>query len=263
MPFSLLSHRNLILELTRRDIEARYRASMLGLAWTFLQPLLMLTVFTLVFAEIFQARWPGVEAGGRLDVAVVIFTGMIIHGFVAECLTRAPTLITGNPNYVKKVIFPLEVLPFVAMGSAALQALACFLILAVFILFSAASLSWTALLLPLVLLPLALLCLGLMWLLAAAGAYLRDVDQAMSFIVTLLLFLSPILYPLSALPEGLQAVVAANPLTFFIEEARAVLLWGRPPFWAGLAVATVAAALFALWARRWFERAKGGFADVI
>ena len=158
---------------------------------------------------------------------------------------------------------PIDVLPLVALGSAALQAFVCFLILAVFMFFSAATLAWTALLLPLVLLPLALLCLGLMWVLAAAGAYLRDIDQAMSFIVTLLLFLSPVLYPLSALPEGLQAVVAANPLTFFIEEARAVLLWGRSPSWAGLAAATAAAALFALWARSWFERAKGGFADVI
>lgn len=264
MPSPLFGHRHLLAELTRRDIQSRYRSSLLGMAWPVLQPLLMLSVYTLIFSEVFKARWPGVqETGSRFDVAIVIFTGMIVHAFVAECATRGPTLITSNPNYVKKVIFPLEILPWVTLGSALFQALVCFAILFAFILASTAALPWTVLFVPLVLAPLALGCLGLMWLLAAAGAYVRDIEQAMAFVVTLLLFLSPVFYPLSVLPEGFRAIVAANPLTFFIEQVRLVALWGQPPSWAGLAAATALGAALAVWARGWFERARGGFGDVV
>lgn len=260
---SLTTHRWLIWELTRRDVQSRYRGSILGMAWPLIQPLLLLLVYTFVFSEVFKARWPGVNAGSNLDAAVAIFTGMIVHGLLAECLTRGPTLVTSNPDFVKRSVFPVGILAWMALGTALFQAAICLLVLLAFLAFSSIGLHWTALCLPLVLAPLALFCLGLLWLLAALGAYVRDVGQVSSFFASLLLFASPVFFPLDSLPEPFRTVVAANPLTFFIEESRKVLLWGQPPSWAGLAIALAAGLAFAWWASRWFESVRGGFDDVL
>lgn len=260
---SLAKHRWLILELVRRDIHSRYRGSALGLAWPLIQPLLMLAVFTFIFSEVFKARWPGAQAVTNLDAAMAIFTGMIVHGFLADCLTQGPTLVTSNPDFVKRSVFPVEVLAWAALGTNLFHTSLCLAVLVAFLALSSVGIHATIVLLPLVLAPLAVFGVGLMWLLAALGAYLRDFAQATAFLSSLLLFTSPVFYPLESLPEGFRAVVAANPLTFFIEEARKVVLWGEAPSWGGLVISMAVATAFALWASRWFESVRTGFDDVL
>lgn len=260
---SLWRNRHLILQMTKREVIGRYRGSIMGLAWSFFNPLFMLGVYTFVFSVVFKARWGVEDKGGRLGFAMALFVGMIVHGLFAECVNRAPGLILSNVNYVKRVVFPLEILPWVAMGSAVFHAAVslCVLMAASFLL--TLSLPWTLILFPLVALPLVFATMGLAWFLAACGVYLRDIAQVTGFITTVLLFLSPVFYPASALPEDFRVLLFINPLTFIIEEARKVLLWGNPPDWQGLALYTTASLTIAWAGFWWFQRTRHGFADVL
>jgi lipopolysaccharide transport system permease protein len=260
----LITHRNVVYELTLRDILARYRGSLLGILWALLQPILMLLIYTFVFTQIFQARWmstPG--AAAETGFALVLFMGMIVHGFFAECVNRAPSLITENANYVKKVVFPLEILPWVALNSVFVHTLMYFVVFLAFLAMSGASVPVTIIALPLVFVPLILFTIGFMWLIAAVGVFLRDVTYVVTFLTSLLLFLSPVFYPLAIVPDRFRGLIAANPLTFFIEQARNVSLWGRWPDWLSLGIWLAATALFAYLSLRWFEHARKGFADVL
>ncbi|WP_414709161.1 ABC transporter permease [Pseudomonas viridiflava] len=259
---SLWRHRQLIITMTRREVIGRYRGSVLGIAWSFFNPVLMLAVYTFVFSEVFQARWVGQDTG-KGGFAILLFVGMIVHGLFAECANRAPSLIMSNGNFVKKVVFPLEVLPVVTLGSAIFHAGTSLvvLLLAQFILTQ--TLYWTALLFPLVLLPLAIATLGFSWLLAALGVYLRDVGQVIGVLTTVLLFLSPVLYPVAALPQVYQPWLKLNPLTYIIEESRNVLLFGNWPDWQSLALAMLIASAIAAAGFGFFQKARRGFADVL
>jgi len=259
----LFEHRHLVLELSRRDVESRYRGSFLGMAWPVIQPLLMLAVYTFVFTEVFKARWPGAGESSRVEAAVMIFAGMIVHGFFAECIVRAPSLLTANVNYVKKVVFPLQILPWVALNAALFHAGLCLAVLLGWVLATGRGMPWTVVFLPLVAAPFVFLTIGCMWLLTALGAYLRDLGQLMTFLATLLLFTSPVLYPVDALSGPFRAVVVLNPLTFFIEATRGVLLLGQAPHWGALALWGAGSLVFAWLALRWFESARGGFGDVV
>jgi lipopolysaccharide transport system permease protein len=260
---SLWSNRALIRQLVVREVLGRYRGSLLGLAWSFLNPLLMLAIYTFVFSVVFKARW-GISADeGKLDFALVLFVGLIVHGLFAECATRAPTLVLAHVNYVKKVVFPLEVLPVVTIGSALFHAGASALILLGAILASRHAIACSAAWLPVVLLPLALGTLGVSWLLASLGVYLRDVAQLMNLVVAAMLFVSPVFFSISALPPQFRPLVEANPLSFVIEQARQVVIWSRPPDWSGLAVYS-AGSLLVLWLGYWwFQKTRKGFADVL
>lgn len=263
MAKSLWTHRLLIGQLIKRDVIGRYRGSIIGLAWSFLHPLLMLVIYTFVFSVVFKSRWGVSVAENKADFALVLFVGLIIHGLFAECVTRAPSLIVSNPNYVKKVIFPLEILPVVAMGSALFHSAASLAILLAAFLLSNQTIPVTVLWLPLVLLPLIIGTLGVSWMLASLGVYLRDIGQTMGVFSTVLLFLSPVFFPITALPEAFQPWMLANPLTFVIEQTREVVIWSRSPDLVGLGVyATVAltTAYFGYW---WFQKTRKGFADVI
>lgn len=224
----------------------------------------MLAAYTFVFGVVFNARW-GASVGGesKAEFALILFVGLIMHGLMAECLTRAPTLVLNNANFVKKVVFPLEILPAVVLCAALFHAL---ISLAVFLF--AALIVWghvplTAILLPLILAPFLLGVLGVTWVLASLGVYLRDIGQSVGIVVLLLMFLAPIFYPLTAVPEDFQALIRANPLTYYVETSRAVLIWSRWPEMAPLlAQCAVAAVLFfgGFW---WFQRTRAGFADVV
>ena len=194
-------HRDLIWQMTKRDVIGRYRGSIMGLLWSFFNPVLMLAVYTFLFSVVFKARW-GDPTESKVDFAIVLFVGLIVHGLFAECVNRAPSIILSNVNYVKKVVFPLEVLPWITLGSALFQAMVSVLVLLVFVVFTQLQMSWTALLFPLVLLPLVFLIMGLSWFLASMGVFIRDVGQMTGMITTVMLFLSPILYPISSLPES-------------------------------------------------------------
>jgi lipopolysaccharide transport system permease protein len=259
---SLWMHRTLTYQLAKREVVGRYRGSIAGLAWSFFNPLLMLAVYTFVFSVVFKARWGGVE-GSKGGFAIVLFVGVLVHGVFAECLNRAPTLILANTNYVKRVMFPLEILPMVAMYSALFHAMVSLLVLLIAQMFVMGGVPWTAILLPLVLAPLVFTTVGVAWIFAAFGVYLRDIGQMTAIITTVALFLSPVFYPVTALPEKYRPLFMMNPLTFIIEQAREVMLWGRLPNWSGLALYLLSSLVVA-WIGFWtFQKMRRGFADVL
>ena len=260
---SLWRNRQLIVQMTKREVVGRYKGSALGLAWSFFNPVFMLTVYTFVFSVVFKARWGVGGEESKTQFAVVLFVGMIVHGLFAEVLNRAPSLILSNVNYVKKVVFPIEILPVIAMGAALFHSLISLgVLLAAFALFNG-YLHWTAIFIPLVLLPLVILTMGLAWMLASLGVFLRDVGQTIGIITTVLMFLSPVFYPVTAVPERFRPFIMANPLTFIIEQAREVLIWGRLPNWLGLGAYTLAAVAIAWAGYAWFQKTRKGFADVL
>lgn len=260
---SLWHNRQLILQMTKREVIGRYKGSALGLTWSLLNPMLMLAVYTFVFSGIFKARWGVGGDESKTQFAVVLFVGMIVQGLFAEVLSRAPSLILSNVNYVKKVVFPIEILPVIAMGAALFHSLISLgVLLIAFTLFNG-YLNWTAVFTPLVLLPLVILTLGLAWILASLGVFLRDVGQTIGIIVTVLTFLAPVFYPVTAVPERLRPWIMANPLTFIIEQARDILVWGRLPGWFGLGIYTLTATALAWVGYVWFQKTRKGFADVL
>ncbi len=259
---SLWRNHELIFQMTRREIIGRYKGSVMGLLWSFLHPVFMLTVYTVVFSVIFKSRWGGTD-DSKTQFAVVLFAGMIVLNLFSEVANRAPSLILANVNYVKKVIFPLEILPVIALGAALFHSLVSIgVLLAAFMLFNG-YLPWTALFTPLVMLPLVVFTLGISWMLASLGVFMRDVGQTIGILTTVLMFLSPVFYPASAVPAALRPILLMNPLTFIIEQMREVLIWGHLPDFSGLLV-YAGAALATAWAGfAWFQKTRKGFADVL
>jgi lipopolysaccharide transport system permease protein len=223
----------------------------------------MLAVYTFVFSVVFKARW-GIEGNdSKSQFAIILFVGMIVHSLFAEVLNRAPTLILSNINYVKKVIFPLEILPVITMGASLFHSLISLAVLMIaFIMFNH-FLHWTAIFIPLVFLPLVIFTLGCAWILASLGVFLRDVGQTIGIIMTIMMFLSPVFFPVSSLPEAYRPLILANPLTFIIEQSREVLIWGHVPNWTGLGIYMFAATLVAWSGFAWFQMTRKGFADVL
>ncbi|CAG9180213.1 ABC transporter permease [Cupriavidus pinatubonensis] len=259
---SLVANQGLILSLAHREAVGRYKGSILGIFWSLLTPLLMLAVYTFVFSEVFKARWNG-GSNSKTEFAIVLFAGMIIFNLFAECIGKAPSIILSNANFVKKVIFPLEILPCVNLLSALFHAGVSMAILLVFELVEAGSVPATVWQIPLVLLPLSALILGLSWWLAATSVYLRDVGQTIGILITALMFLSPVFFPVSSLPPSWQTVAHLNPLSFPIEQARNVLVWGQSISWWGLCLYTLVTFAVAWIGFAWFQKARKGFADVL
>ena len=261
-PMALWQSRDLIRQMVRREVIGRYRGSVLGIVWSFFHPILMLAVYTFLFSVVFTARWGG-GTGDKTEFAILIFSGMIVHAMFAESIGRAPSLILSNANYVKKVVFPLQILPVVAMGAVLFHTAVSYGVLLAFYLAVHGTLNWTVILLPVVLLPYVLLILGISWFLASIGVYLRDVGQATGIVITILMFVSPVFYPISAVPEAFRPLFHLNPLTFIIEQTREVLIWNRMPDWGGLALYSVVSAFIAWAGLYWFQRSRKGFADVL
>jgi lipopolysaccharide transport system permease protein len=262
MAGSLWRHRQLIAQMTRREVVGRYKGSALGLLWSFLNPVFMLAVYTFVFSVVFNAKW-GVGEETKTQFALVLFVGMIVHGLFAEVLNRAPGLILGNVNYVKKVIFPLEILPVISIGAGLFHALVSLLVLIFALAIFSGFVPWTAILILIVLLPLVILTLGLAWIFASLGVFIRDIGQTINIITTVMMFLAPVFYPVTSLPENIRPIIMANPLTFIIEQAREVLIWGHLPDWFGLGVYTLGAIAVAWAGFAWFQKTRKGFADVL
>jgi lipopolysaccharide transport system permease protein len=260
---NLWRHRNLIRQFTRREIEGRYKGSFLGLFWSFVNPLVLLLIYTFVFGIVFKTRWPQSRSGSLGEFALVLFCGLTAFNIFSECVNRAPALIIAVPNYVKKVVFPLEILPVSVLGSALFHALVSLGILLVANLLVRGVLQWTVVLLPLVMLPLVFLGLGLTWFLASLGVFIRDIGYAVALIVQMLFFVTPILYPLEAIPQPMQTIIRLNPLTSIVENFRRVILWGMLPAWTGLGLWLVATGIVMLLGYAWFMKTKKAFADVI
>lgn len=259
---SIKTHRQMIVQMTRREIIGRYQGSILGLAWSFFHPLLLLLVYTFVFSVIFKARWAE-NGNSNAEYALILFVGLIAHGFFSEVANRAPALILGNANYVKKVVFPLEVLSLISLLAALFHVVINTLVLLVALAVVNGGVNWTVIFFPLVFAPLAVLALGVSWALASFGVFVRDVGQAVGIITMLMMFLAPVVYPVSAVPPQFRDYLLANPLTFIIEQSREVLVWGRAPDLAGLAIFMAVSLSVAWLGFFWFQKTRKGFADVL
>ena len=262
---SFWNHRSLIFQLTKREIIARYRGSFLGLLWSFITPLVMLVIYTFVFGLVFKVRLSQADvlSDNPYDFAMFLFSGLIVFNLFSECISRAPGLILANVNYVKKVIFPLEILPWVTLGAALFHAGISFFVLQLFLLLLGHTFSWNILWLPVILLPFLLLIMGLAWLLTSIGVFIRDIGQIVNMLLTALLFMSPIFYPLSALPELIRNYLFLNPLTHVVEQVRNIVLWNQVPHLVHLTLYSFAAIFVAWLGFYWFEKTKKGFADVL
>lgn len=252
--------------LIKRDIAGRYRGSVVGLAWTFLVPLLMLAIYTFMFGSVFRMRWApegSEEPGGMLDFALILFVGLMTHSYATEVLTRAPSIILGHVNLVKRVVFPLEVLPLMTVSTALFQYFVSLFVFLVFQFVATGSISLGVLWLPVIIAPFTLLLIGCAWFLAGATVFFRDIAQLMGLAATVLLFMSPVFYPVSRLPAGLWPIFQLNPLTFIIEQSRHAIFAGEAPDFAGLALYTVIALAVAYLGHKAFSRMRRDFADVL
>jgi lipopolysaccharide transport system permease protein len=262
MARSLWRNRSLTKALIQREVIGRYRGSIMGIMWSFFNPVFMLVIYTFVFSVVFKSRWSG-GTDSKTEFALVLFPGLIVFNLFAECFNRAPGLILSNVNYVKKVVFPLEIFPLVSLGSSLFHALISFIVwlLAYLMLFGIPHA--TILLLPLVILPLLLFILGLTWILASLGVFLRDVSQFISILTSVLMFMSPIFYPASSLPEKFRGYLLLNPLTPAIEMARDVLFWGKIPDMRLVLIYFIVSGAIASLGFAWFQKTRKGFADVL
>ena len=260
---SLWQHRQLIKQMAWREVIGRYKGSIMGLFWSFIHPVLMLTVYTFVFSIVFKAKWGSGGGESKAAFALILFVGLIVHGLLAEVLNRAPSLILSNVNYVKKVVFPLEILPVISLVSALFHSLISLGVLLLAFLAINSYLPWTVIFIPIILLPFIMLVLGFAWLLAALGVFIRDIGQSISIITTIMMFMAPVFFPLSALPVKYHPYILANPLTFIIEQAREVLIFGNLPNWSGLAIFMSIAITFVWLGYSIFQKTRKGFADVL
>ena len=258
---TLCRHRSLVLELTKREFSGRYRGSFGGIVWSFAQPLFLLSVYTVAFGVILKSRWG--FSGGVADYALMLFAGLIIFNAFSEVLSKSTTLITTNPNFVKKVVFPLELLPVITVATALIHALIGLAVWLVGYLFLFGSLKATAILFPLILICFVPVLLGLGWLLSALGVIVRDISQLTGMLNHTLLFLTPIFYSIEAAPPLLQNLLMLNPLTFVVEQFRLVLFYGQMPALKGLVFYFVLASLFSWLSLALFRRLRPTFADMV
>lgn len=260
---SIRRNQSLILDMTRREIKKKYQGTFLGLAWSFISPLLMLAVYTFVFAIVFKSRWGSSGEENRFDFAITMFAGLIVFGIFSELINQSPALIIGNANYVKRVIFPLEILPIVSAGGILFNAAMSTGILLLMQLLFKGVLPFTVVFFPLVVLPVILLGLGASWFFSALGVYIRDIGQLLGFLTTILFFTSAVFFPISALPENYQRLLKLNPLVVLIEQSRSVLIYGYPPDWIALFIIFIVSSLAAWIGFWWFQKTRKGFADVL
>lgn len=260
---SLSRHSVLIRQLIKREVLSRYRGTFLGAFWSLLRPLAMLSVYTLVFGFIMQPRLGQAANGNKLELVFSMFCGLVLFDFFAECLMRAPTLVLLHPNYVKKVVFPLEILSVAAVGAALVQLAISFVPFFAGLAILRGGLPLTALWLPVVLLPLALLALGLSWLLSSLGVFVRDINALVPVGTTILLFGSAVFYSLNQIPANFRPLFLLNPVAVLINEARNVVLLQMTPSWDRIGCALIASILIATAAYAFFMRTKRAFADVM
>ncbi len=260
---ALARRRELLLQFIARNVELRHKGSHLGLVWAVLNPLLMLALYVFVFGFVFDGSFKATPDETRWDYALAIFLGLSMHHLLAEAIALAPNLIVANANLVKKVVFPLEILPAAAVGGSFVHFGISLGLMIVGIATVGPGLSPGLLWLPVIILPLVLLALGLAWLLAALGTYFRDIGQTVGAISLGLLFASAIFYPAASIPPEAWIVLRWNPLLWAVELARDVALWDLPLQWRPLLYlygCGLLASTFGFWS---FSRLRNGFADVL
>ncbi|WP_438866276.1 ABC transporter permease [Pseudomonas sp. L1(2025)] len=260
---SLWKNRSLIRRMTRREVVGRYKGSVIGIAWSFFNPLLMLLVYTFVFSNIFKSRWPSVSGNSTGDFAIMVFIGMMIHAFFSECLNKSPDTLLNNKNYITKVVFPLEILPVINAGGAIFHFIISLLVTAVALVWLGHFPGVSVLFFPVLITPLILGTLGVTWITTSLGVYVRDIGQLVLFASSVLLFLSPVFYPTSALPEKYQLWLSFNPLTYFIEGSRGILLYDQAPDLMQVLSSYLISIFIFFVGYYWFQKTRKGFADVL
>ena len=259
---TLYKNNYLLRQLVKKDIQQRYQGSVLGMLWSFIVPILMLIIYTFVFSEVFQAKWD-IDTSDKYQFALVLFCGLSAFNMVGEVMNRATVLIASNTNYVKKVIFPLEMLPVVITCSALFNCVISFIILVVAKLILYHNVSRTLYLIVLAMIPLCVMSAGLGLFISALSVYLKDVGNIISVLVTVLMYMSPVFFPLSAVPESFRGICEANPMTYIIENFRNVVLYGKCLDWKFYGISCAVALGIYLLGKLVFMRAKEGFADVL
>lgn len=259
---SFWTHRNLLLQLWKRDFAVRYKHGVLGIAWALLNPLMMLALYSFVFVFVFKMRW-GAGPDTKGNFVILLFTGLVVHGFFAEFITRAPLLITTNASYVKKVVFPVELLPLVPLLGAVINFLVGMILVALLLLYLQGSLPITIILLPIIIAPYTLLILGISYFLSATGVFVRDLTHVVGILSTVAMFASPVLFPIENVPEGYRSFLYANPLTVIVEQLRGVSILGVMPDWTALILYSIVAVVVFFLGFSWFQATRKGFADVL
>ena len=252
-------HRYLLGQLIKRDVLLRYRGAMFGVLWIFLSPLLMLAIFAFIFGQVFQTRWP--QQNSNLPFWLLLYSGLITFNIFAEAVSRAPTSVRGYPSFVKKIIFPVHILPLVPLGAGLVHATFNYFILL-------AALAWAGglhaqvVLFPLLLLPVLLLALGFSWFMAAWGVFIKDMSQIVPMFVQMLMFLSPVFYPATAVPAALRPLYQYNPLGTVIEATRAVVS-GQPVEWSSWSTALGCCLAVSILGHAFFQHSREEFADAL
>lgn len=264
--FVYIVHQNkdLFLQMLSRSIASRYRGSVLGFFWSFVHPLVMLSVYSFVFGVVFKARW-GIDIleNSRASFALIMFCGMAVFNIFSESIATSTSIVIANPGYVKKVVFPLELLPLCNVVTSFVFGLAWFVLLLFGSLFILKNIPWTIIFLPVTLVPLLLFSGGISFLLASLGVYLRDMQQIVGVVTQILFFMTPIFYPISIVPEKLRWILQLNPLSTIVEQTRRLFLYGQTPDpLLCFAVLFFSFVVFQL-GLAWFVKTKKGFADVM
>lgn len=259
---SVFRNRGLLWGLVKRDFIGRYKGSMLGIVWSLFNPLLMLAIYTVVFSVAFKAKWGGGDES-KITFAIVLFSGMIVHSFFAECLNRAPSLITSHINFVKKVVFPLEILPWVTLISALLHFLVSFGVLVIFCMAAGVTIQSSTIIIPIILIPLVFMILGISWIFASLGVYLRDLSQIIGMVTTVALFMAPIFYPIESLPDAFGKLLVWNPITLPVIQLRNLMLWDKPLQWSEWGISMAIGLVVCQMGYWWFQKSRHGFADVL
>ncbi|MBL8763423.1 MAG: ABC transporter permease [Phycisphaerae bacterium] len=261
---NLWRQRELTWQFVKREVVARHRGTYLGLAWSVVLPLFMLAVYTFIFSVVFKAKWNLSADESPARFAVTMFCGTILFDVFAATVGNAPSVIVNNPNYVKKVVFPLEVLPLALLGSSLVYGAISLVVLLAGVVLLQGYVPATAWLFPLVVLPLLMFSAGLAWFFAGLGVFLRDIRQLISgVLMPVLFFMTPIFYPIDRVPERFRIVLQLNPLSPIVDSARRVLMWGQAPDWLGLAATAVIGGVVMLLGYAFFMKGKRGFADVL
>jgi lipopolysaccharide transport system permease protein len=260
---ALIRHRGLIRQFTVREVRARYQGSMLGILWSFLTPVGMLAAYTFVFRYVMKSRWSIAQDESALQFGLTLFIGLLLFSLCSEAVTRAPGLILSHPNFVKKVVFPLEILPVTSALASLTHILASLAIAFVVAACVSEHIGWQALWFPAILCPYAGFVIGVSWFLASLGVFLRDLGPTVVIGMQLLIFLSPVFYPLAAVPEPWHSLMQLNPLAFVVENGRRVLLWDSPPNLPALGVFALISGVVLQAGYIWFMKSKRAFADVV
>ena len=259
---TFIKNKDLISILLIREIAYKFKGSFLGILWMILTPIILIVIFTFIFGEVFDIKWMDIPESKEY-FALILFSGLMVFNFFAESISKAPLLFVTNSSYIKKIIFPLEILPIVSVLSSSVQLIVSFVVWVAFYLIIVGTPNLNILLLPIIMLPFVFILFGLTFLFSTLGVFVRDTNNIINLITTLLLFLSPIFYPISVIPEQYQLYIYLNPVAYQIELTRDLMMWGNTPNLISFLIYFILAFMFYLLTLKFFSNNKDRFIDVM